>query len=50
MIKENGDWTWSFIEKLYQAKKQILKVDSIKIEGVDPEDIFWVLLHFDDNV
>jgi len=35
MIKSNGDWTKKFINLLYQAKKQILRSDEIKIDGIE---------------
>jgi len=50
MIKKNGDWTSKFINKLYEAKKQILKSDSIKIDGVEQNEIFNVMLEFDGNI
>ena len=47
MIKSNGDWTWKLIDKLYKAKRKILISECIKIEGIDDEEIFNILLQFD---
>ena len=43
MIKKNGDWTKKLIDTLYESKKNILKVSSTKIDGIDEEAIFNLL-------
>ena len=49
MIKRNGDWTGKFIDKLYESKKTLLKVDKLSIEGFDENAIFRVLSDIEHN-
>lgn len=43
MIKRNGDWTGKLIDKLYEAKRKILKIDELGIDNYDEETIFNLL-------
>lgn len=49
MIKRNGDWTGKLIEKLYEAKKKILRVNHVKVKGFDEEDVFTLLQDMNDQ-
>jgi respiratory burst oxidase len=49
MIKRNGDWTGKLIDKLYDAKKKILKVKDFNISNYDENDVFSFLFEMDDQ-
>lgn len=43
MIKRNGDWTGKLIDKLYEAKRKVLRIDELNIKNYDEVEIFNLL-------
>ena len=48
MVKRVGDWTGKFIDRLLEAKKRLLKVKDLNIEGVGENDVFTILKDLDE--